>query len=296
MENARKLNNSLVIKIFGGAAPLAVISSELRRQWAQYGKLHLTMLSQGWILCSFQDSQSAESILTNGPCFVNNKIIGMDRWSKSFSPTSLKGLTSPIWIRLPNLPLECWDNINICRISSMIGKPILIDGNMFQWGRREFGRVCVRIRLDKKLPVGVWVEGSSGKFFQEIEYEQLPNFCFKCGLIGHVQEVCREGNSPPNVKEIHNAVEASDAANSLPDKANEEEMAGDPKYGPWMVVNRGRKKTVCFSKEVNLRPLEKKVWRKSDSTNKIDTGDRLNETHSLGTTIENSCTTICDKS
>ncbi|XP_020697948.2 uncharacterized protein LOC110110690 [Dendrobium catenatum] len=158
----------------------------------------------GWILCSFPEADQMEAVMSNGPYFVNGKIIGMDKWSHNFSPTSLKGLTAPIWIHLPNLPLHCWDNINICRIASMVGKPYLIDGNMFQWGRREFGRVYVRINLDAKLPLGVWVEGYYGRFYQKIEYERVPSFCFNCGLIGHSKEQCRNSDEVPISQENRN--------------------------------------------------------------------------------------------
>ncbi|KAI0524424.1 hypothetical protein KFK09_003793 [Dendrobium nobile] len=123
-ENARKLINSIVVKVFGGEPPMWLISSELRRKWAPFGKFHLTMLGLGWILCSFPEADQKEAVMPNGPYFVNGKIIGMDKWLQNFSPTSLKGLTAPIWIRLPNLPLHCWDNRNICRIASMNEGPL----------------------------------------------------------------------------------------------------------------------------------------------------------------------------
>ncbi|XP_020693670.1 uncharacterized protein LOC110107682 [Dendrobium catenatum] len=179
-DNANKLSNSIVIKVFGGEPPVWVISSELRRQGSQFGKFHLTMLGMGWVLCSFPESDQMEAVMANGLWFLNGYIIGMDEWPQTFSPTSLKGLTALIWIRLSNLPLHCWDNINICRIASMIGKPYLLDGNMFQWGRREFRKVCVQIKLDAKLPLGVWVEvkevriqDGNGRSNEDSEYGPL---------------------------------------------------------------------------------------------------------------------------
>ncbi|XP_020697250.1 uncharacterized protein LOC110110211 [Dendrobium catenatum] len=112
----------------------------------------------------------------------------MDRWTAAFSPSSFKGLIAPSWILMPNLPLQCWDEVNVCRIASMVGTPYLIDGNMFQWSRREFARVCVRVKLDEKLPLGVWVEGDLGKFYQNIEYERLSTFCFNFGKLSHLKE------------------------------------------------------------------------------------------------------------
>ncbi|XP_020689845.1 uncharacterized protein LOC110104904 [Dendrobium catenatum] len=168
----------------------------------------------------------------------------MDKWSASFNPTSLKGLSAPIWIRLPNLPLLCWDEINICRISSLVGKPLLIDGNLFQWGRREFGRVCVRLNLDTKLPMGIWVEGSMGKLFQKVEYERLPKFCYHCGRIGHNTNYCLE-------KHQNNETFGSDKTEENTKKFQDDSLYAEKViapnaeisgYGPWLQVNYGRKR------------------------------------------------------
>ncbi|KAL0921288.1 hypothetical protein M5K25_008347 [Dendrobium thyrsiflorum] len=46
----------------------------------------------------------SEAVLTGGPWFVHGHIIGLDKWSPSFSPSSMKSLTSLVWIRMPQLP------------------------------------------------------------------------------------------------------------------------------------------------------------------------------------------------
>ncbi|KAL0927770.1 hypothetical protein M5K25_001978 [Dendrobium thyrsiflorum] len=188
--NTSKLKLSIVVKVFGRPIPIHIISNELRRQWSVYGKFHLTILGGGWILCSFFSEDVLEKVLIGGPWFVNGHIVGMYRWSPEFSTDSLKGLSSPVWVRMPNLPLFCWDEVNVARIASQIGMPLLIDGDMFQWGRREFARICVRMELDKPLPLGVWVQGLNGRFFQKMEYERISSLCFSCGKIGHAREAC----------------------------------------------------------------------------------------------------------
>ncbi|KAI0522547.1 hypothetical protein KFK09_004927 [Dendrobium nobile] len=192
LENVKRLEKALVVKIFGDEIPFHRVSLDLRRQWNGFGKFHITGLRCGWMLCSFEDSVVVENILSGGPWWVRGQVVGLDKWSTSFNPNSLKGISAPVWIRLPNLPLQCWDEVNICRIASMVGKPFLLDGNMFPWSRREFARICVRIPLDIKLPKGIWVEGISGKFFQAVEYEGFSNICEECGRIGHVANNCSE--------------------------------------------------------------------------------------------------------
>ncbi|PKU83443.1 integrator complex subunit 11 [Dendrobium catenatum] len=134
--------------------------------------------------------EAMEGVLSGGPWYVRGYIVGLDKWTVDFSPTSLKGLSSPIWVRMPHLPLYCWDDINITCIASMVGTPLFLDGNMFQWSKREFARVCVRVALDKQLPLGILVEGTEGRFFQNLEYEIISSFCFECGKIGHIIEEC----------------------------------------------------------------------------------------------------------
>ncbi|KAI0498620.1 hypothetical protein KFK09_019510 [Dendrobium nobile] len=143
-----------------------------------------------WILHSFNTSEVVDEILNGGPWYVIGFIVGMDRWSLMFDPNSFKGISAPVWIRLPCLPLYCWDEDKIARNASCFGSPMYIDGNTFRWSKRKFARVCVRIDLEKKLSNGVWVEGSAGRFFQRVEYEKIDLLCYQCGRVGHDSKIC----------------------------------------------------------------------------------------------------------
>ncbi|KAI0530940.1 hypothetical protein KFK09_000488 [Dendrobium nobile] len=189
------LKKLLVIKVLGWDLPFLVCSQELRMQWSMYGSFHVTTLGHNWILCSFANLESMEEVLNGGPWYIGNHIIGMDRWSSSFSTDLLKGITSPVWICFPGLPLSCWDEENIPMIASMIGIPLMLDGNSFKWGKREYARCCVRIELEKKLPTGVWIEGIHGRTYQCVEYKKLTSLYYQCGRVGHSKSVCHDSIS-----------------------------------------------------------------------------------------------------
>ncbi|KAL0903259.1 hypothetical protein M5K25_027621 [Dendrobium thyrsiflorum] len=151
----------------------------------------------------------------------------------------------------------------------MVGTPYLIDANMFQWGRREFARVCVRLKLHEKLPLGIWVEGSSSKFYQKIEYERIPNFCYNCGFIGHLKSNCNNGNSERamNMEDSVNttgnldvAVNAKSNGASRPEaNVNVDRTNG---YGPWLQVYYGKNKL--------RKSVFKKTAMQSDTSGRLD--------------------------
>ncbi|KAI0499483.1 hypothetical protein KFK09_017687 [Dendrobium nobile] len=118
--NSRTLPNSILLKVLGKNIPLSICSIELRKHWNRFGNFHLTSLGMNWILCSFKTVTAMDEVLSGGPWYIGGHIVGLDKWSPSFSPLSLKGLSAPVWIRFPHLPLHCWDEINIAMIASRI--------------------------------------------------------------------------------------------------------------------------------------------------------------------------------
>ncbi|KAI0492067.1 hypothetical protein KFK09_026332 [Dendrobium nobile] len=123
--NSQILKNSVVIKVLGNNVPFSVCSTELRKQWRRFGGFHLTSIGMDWILCSFQSSEVVDEVLNGGPWYVNEFIIGMDKWSTAFDPNMFKGISAPVWVRFPCLPLYCWDEDNIASIASFLGTPIV---------------------------------------------------------------------------------------------------------------------------------------------------------------------------
>ncbi|PKU83585.1 hypothetical protein MA16_Dca008272 [Dendrobium catenatum] len=60
LENTRKLQNALVVKVFGENIPQYIANAELRRKWSNIRKFILTWLGKGWSLCAFDDEASVE--------------------------------------------------------------------------------------------------------------------------------------------------------------------------------------------------------------------------------------------
>ncbi|XP_021747460.1 uncharacterized protein LOC110713310 [Chenopodium quinoa] len=73
--------------------------------------------------------------------------------------------TVSLWVRLPNLPLNCWGVDTLSRIGSVIGVPLYADD-------------CTSKQLRVENPDGNLIE-------QKLIFEWSPPFCKKCNKVGH---------------------------------------------------------------------------------------------------------------
>ncbi|PKU80352.1 hypothetical protein MA16_Dca005883 [Dendrobium catenatum] len=241
--------------------PFSVCGVELRRQWNKFGGFHMTTIGMNWILCSFQKNEVVENILNGGPWYVNGSIVGMDRWSPAFVPYSFKGISAPIWIRFPCLPLYCWDEDSLSRIASHFGRPMYLYGNTFRWGKREFARICLKIDLEKKLPNGVWIDGTTGRFFQRVEYEKIHSLCYQCGCVGHDVKECPHKVVPGIKNQVEKKTENTEDMFQKAETENKE-VINKLEYGPWIHVHFKNRKFIKGgvegkAKEDNNRRLPK---------------------------------------
>ncbi|KAI0524614.1 hypothetical protein KFK09_003991 [Dendrobium nobile] len=161
----------------------------------------------------------------------------------------------------------------------------MIDGNMFQWRRREFRRICVPINMDTQLPLGVWVEGSTGKFFQKLEYKRLPNLCFECGKLGHLKKDYKEKTlGEINVPAKANLNQREESINTNkrfgPTMNSEKTNEG---YGPWLLVNYGKKRYRNFGfRKFNSGCTEEQAFNNTED-NLVEEGEIVDSENNLET-------------
>lgn len=85
-----------------------------------------------------------------------------------------------LWVRLPNLPLNCWSGDSLSRVGSVIGKPICADECTTQQNRISYARMLVEVDITKPLIYKIQIEGEKGlEIQQQVYYEWVPIFCQK---------------------------------------------------------------------------------------------------------------------
>ena len=91
-----------------------------------------------------------------------------------FNPTRDVPSAVPAWVRLPHLPLHCWNSDSLEAIGNKLEKYI---NRAERKDHYSCARICVDVDLEIGLPEEIQLNVVEWSYIQELDYEQLP---FKC--------------------------------------------------------------------------------------------------------------------
>lgn len=81
----------------------------------------------------------------------------------------------PIWVRLYNLPLNCWGVDALSRMGSLVSKPVCADEATSQQSRVGYTRLLIEVDLTKPLVEVIQLQQVNGKIFtQKVHFEWKP--------------------------------------------------------------------------------------------------------------------------
>ncbi|PKA46309.1 Uncharacterized protein AXF42_Ash021356 [Apostasia shenzhenica] len=275
-----KFANALVGRLFGRRLPYPFLTSELHKRWGHFEGFRLLDVGQDCFVCLFAHEADRDAILRSGPWIVAGQVLGLDVWTPKFTASSAVGSSTPLWIRLPGLPLYSWDVLNLARITSALGTPLWVDPCTATVDRVAYARVCVRIDLSLPLKSGIWIDSCHGKFYQKVEYEGLSVICFNCGIVGHKEATCptktsqpAAGPNPtaavPNSSSLQPSTDVPAQSNCPSTSASQHvppaptvlhspstPTTSDSAFGPWMLVmNRRRRPQTSRSTNPSQPPV-----------------------------------------
>ena len=76
----------------------------------------------------------------------------LNKWTPDFDPEIDVAKEVPVWVRLPNLPVHCWNNQTFEKIGNVLGKYIDKAENR---GQYTCARICVEVDLEAGLPEAI---------------------------------------------------------------------------------------------------------------------------------------------
>ncbi|KAJ6372863.1 hypothetical protein OIU76_027236 [Salix suchowensis] len=92
-------------------------------------KASLTIHESGWLVYRFLHEEDKLAVLSRGTYLVYGRPLILKFMPEFFDFSTADMSTVPVWIKLPNLPLQCWSPTCLSKIGSVLGKPGVIGHN-----------------------------------------------------------------------------------------------------------------------------------------------------------------------
>jgi hypothetical protein len=142
----------------------------------------------------------------------------------------------PIWVRVSRLPFGMVNKVVGEAIGGEMGEFLEMDKGEDGSAVGRFLRIKIRFDIHEPLMRGVSVHVEEGELLPlwcPVMYEYLPDFCFTCGIIGHIDRVCEKKLEKREIQQF------SKSLRFIPEKRRTEEGRGIKLFGGQVVVEVG---------------------------------------------------------
>jgi hypothetical protein len=169
---------------------METIKDYMSRWWKLTGKLSFQVLGENLFLLEFTDLTDKKRILEGRPWVFEGSLFNIEDFDGTSSPSSFKFDKAGFWIRMVDLPLVCMNQDTGRRIGSTVGLVEAVDTGKDGIGWGKYLRVKVVMDLFKPLARGRMLKLQGKSSWVVFQYERLPKFCFRCGVIVHGPTGC----------------------------------------------------------------------------------------------------------
>ncbi len=110
-------------------------------------------------------------------------------------------LRVPVWVCLPQLPLEFQHEDILQQIVAVLGKPTAKSHQSLDKNVIYYADICVGIDLNNALLDSLEICLGSSSWIQQLDYDSIPFHCYICYAYGHLQcqyPQASKGNGTPD--------------------------------------------------------------------------------------------------
>ncbi|GLJ23609.1 hypothetical protein SUGI_0447100 [Cryptomeria japonica] len=147
--------------------------------------------ARGFFVVVFQSVADKNKVLGGGQWHWEDKhMLMLKSWHPTFNPESESFDQNPLWIRLPNLPMQYWFDSFFEAVENSLGTFLMADDDSLNLLHTTFARLLVVVDVSMGLPSEISIASSKGIWLQSVDYEGIPFRCRKYFKTGHNVDSC----------------------------------------------------------------------------------------------------------
>lgn len=176
---------------------VTAVTNILNAAWKTRAPFSVVPWSNNVFLFRFQEDEDRTTVLKDGPWLVMSSLLILTPLVEGMVVSDLHFSHCPFRVQVHGLPVDKMSRANAEIIGRRFGKLLALEtspDNILL--ARSFLRVRVEINLAQPLPKGFWLrrKNENRDIWISYKYENLPDYCYACGRIGHDNRSCKMVN------------------------------------------------------------------------------------------------------
>jgi len=147
------------------------------------------VLTKGWCAFTFLQEKEVEAVIGR-PWEICGVPVLFKRWTPFFDSKLERVDKELLWVRLPGLPMNLWNEPRFAEIGNYLGEYVCSDQSFQDSGYYTVARILVKIDLKLGLSSEIPMKSPDGVFTQVLDYEGVPFRCHRCHAYGHMVASC----------------------------------------------------------------------------------------------------------
>lgn len=161
----------------------------LNQIWSISKSALFRTIENGLFVVQFANPRDKTKVMAGRPWSFDQNLVLFNEIEGNAQPSNIALSHSPFWLRLYNLPMDSRTENRIRMIGSGVGTVLEVDFDGIVWDKSA--RVKVLVDVSKPLRRIQQIRSKGGDVaIVEVKYERLPNFCYVCGILGHIELDC----------------------------------------------------------------------------------------------------------
>jgi hypothetical protein len=161
--------------------------------WSPVKGVKIEEIEPGLYSFQFNHHLDMQRILKKGPWYFDNHLLVLDVIPENGNLNQVTLQFVPFWIQVHDIPTGLMSEKVGTEIANFIGEFLEYDAKNNSNYLRSYMRIRVLLDVTKPLKRQKKIKRPGGEAsYIKFKYERLSNFCYFCGMLGHIEDYCEK--------------------------------------------------------------------------------------------------------